>query len=279
MPRSTAARASRRAGPGPAAPRGCCPGGPPAVPSPGVIQVRDLVKHYRVHQRPPGVAAALRSVFHRTYQTVRAVDGLSFSVAPGERIGFLGPNGAGKTTLIKLLTGLYQPTGGEVRVDGTPVRAWELDPDSARHMIDTNLIGVINGVAAVLPSMLARGQGAIAVVASVAGYHGLPNALVYGATKAALINFCETLHLDLAPRGIDVFLINPGFVETPLTAQNRFRMPALISADEAARHIADGFEAGRFEIHFPKRFTRWLKLLAMLPYGLSFRAIRRMTKS
>ncbi len=161
----------------------------------------------------------------------------------------------------------------------TPVRAWELDPDSARHMIDTNLIGVINGVAAVLPSMLARGQGAIAVVASVAGYHGLPNALVYGATKAALINFCETLHLDLAPRGIDVFLINPGFVETPLTAQNRFRMPALISADEAARHIADGFEAGRFEIHFPKRFTRWLKLLAMLPYGLSFRAIRRMTKS
>jgi short-subunit dehydrogenase len=82
-------------------------------------------------------------------------------------------------------------------------------------MIDTNLMGVINGVAAVLPSMLARGQGAIAVVASVAGYHGLPNALVYGATKAALINFCETLHLDLAPRGVDVFLINPGFVETP----------------------------------------------------------------
>jgi NADP-dependent 3-hydroxy acid dehydrogenase YdfG len=161
----------------------------------------------------------------------------------------------------------------------TPVRAWELDPDSARQMIDTNLMGVINGVAAVLPSMLARGQGAIAVVASVAGYHGLPNALVYGATKAALINFCETLHLDLAPRGVDVFLINPGFVETPLTAQNRFRMPALISADEAARLIVEGLEAGRFEIHFPKRFTRWLKLLALLPYGLSFRAIRRLTES
>jgi len=90
-----------------------------------VITVRDLSKHYRVHKRPPGVAAALRSLVQRRYETVRAVDGLSFSVAPGERIGFLGPNGAGKTTTLKILSGLLHPTGGEVAVAGYEPRRRE----------------------------------------------------------------------------------------------------------------------------------------------------------
>ena len=157
------------------------------------------------------------------------------------------------------------------------VRAWELESQAARQTVETNLLGVINGVIAVLPAMLARGSGAIAIVGSVAGYHGLPNAIVYGATKSALINLSETLYLDLQPKGIDVFLISPGFVETPLTAQNRFRMPALISADEAARRIVGGFAKGNFEIHFPKRFTLWLKLLELLPYRLYFALVRRFT--
>ena len=157
------------------------------------------------------------------------------------------------------------------------VRAWELDPQAARQTVETNLLGVINAVAACLPSMLRQGSGAIAIVGSVAGYRGLPNAIVYGATKSALINFCETLYLDLQPKGIDVFLISPGFVETPLTAQNRFRMPALISADEAARRIIGGFAKGSFEIHFPQRFTLWLKLLELLPYRLYFALVRRFT--
>jgi ABC-2 type transport system ATP-binding protein len=97
-----------------------------------VITVRDLVKHYRVHKRPPGVAAALRSVFHRQYETVRAVDGLSFSVAPGERIGVLGPNGAGKTTTLKILSGLLHPTGGEVSVAGHEPR--RRDPAFLKHI-------------------------------------------------------------------------------------------------------------------------------------------------
>lgn len=157
------------------------------------------------------------------------------------------------------------------------VRAWELESQAVRQTVETNLLGVIDGVRSALPAMLARGSGAIAIVGSVAGYRGLPNAIVYGATKSALINFCETLYLDLQPKGIDVFLISPGFVETPLTAQNRFRMPALISADEAARRIVDGFASGRFEIHFPKRFTLWLKLLELLPYRLYFALVRRFT--
>lgn len=83
-----------------------------------VITVDKLVKHYRVHSRPAGVAAAVKSLFHRKYETVRAVDDISFSIARGERVGFLGPNGAGKTTTLKVLAGLLYPTGGEVRVAG-----------------------------------------------------------------------------------------------------------------------------------------------------------------
>ena len=83
-----------------------------------MIEVRRLAKHYRVHRRPPGLGAAVRSLFHRTYDTVRAVDGIDFGVAAGERVGFLGPNGAGKTTTLKMLAGLLHPTAGEVRVAG-----------------------------------------------------------------------------------------------------------------------------------------------------------------
>ena len=83
-----------------------------------MITVSDLSKHYQVHRRPPGLKAAFRSVLHRSYTTVRAVDGITFDIRPGERVGFLGPNGAGKTTTLKVLAGLLHPTSGEVMVDG-----------------------------------------------------------------------------------------------------------------------------------------------------------------
>jgi ABC-2 type transport system ATP-binding protein len=86
--------------------------------APAEIEVSGLVKHYKVHKRPPGMLAAMRSLFHRTYETVQAVDDLSFTIAPGERVGFLGPNGAGKTTTLKVLSGLLHPTAGSVRVAG-----------------------------------------------------------------------------------------------------------------------------------------------------------------
>ncbi len=158
-----------------------------------------------------------------------------------------------------------------------PLRAWELSAEAARATVEANLLSAMNVAAAVLPEFLRRGAGAIALVASVAGYGGLPKALVYGPTKAALINFAEALYLDLQPKGISVFLICPGFVATPLTAQNEFRMPALIQPDEAARRILDGLASGRFEIHFPRRFTLALKLLRLLPYSLYFPAVRRIT--
>ena len=158
-----------------------------------------------------------------------------------------------------------------------PVRAWELNAGTAEHLFTINVFGVVRTLESVIPDLVARGDGGIAVVSSVAGYRGLPTSLVYGASKAALINFTETLYLDLRPKGVSVYLVNPGFVKTPLTDLNEFQMPALISPQEAAEQMLRGFRRGQFEIHFPKRFTRFMKLLRLLPYRLFFPLVHRIT--
>ena len=160
--------------------------------------------------------------------------------------------------------------------DYQPMRAWEIDLPAARSMVETNILGCFNVLAAVTPLLIKQGNGTIALVSSVAGYRGLPKSLAYGPTKAAIINLAETLYLDLRSRGIGVCVVNPGFVKTPLTDQNDFKMPALITAEEAAREIMEGLGRGAFEIHFPRRFTRVLKFLRLLPYRVYFAAIRRM---
>jgi short-subunit dehydrogenase len=159
--------------------------------------------------------------------------------------------------------------------DYQPMRAADFDLATAERVLAVNFNGALRLAATVLPDL--RAGGGIAFVASVAGYRGLPKALCYGPGKAALIHFAEVLHLDLAPQGIGVWVINPGFVATRLTAQNDFAMPALMTPEAAAAAAVDGFATGKFEIHFPKRFTRVLKFLALLPYGLYFPAIRRFT--
>jgi NAD(P)-dependent dehydrogenase (short-subunit alcohol dehydrogenase family) len=160
-------------------------------------------------------------------------------------------------------------------------RATDYDVDEMLKHQQINVTGAYLVLAAVLPHLLrqaaAKQRAHVSLVASVAGYRGLPNALAYGPTKAALINLGEILYLDLQPLGIGVSVINPGFVETPLTAGNKFNMPALITPAEAAQQIIKGWAAGDFEIHFPKRFTRWMKALQHLTDGLYFAAIRRST--
>lgn len=144
--------------------------------------------------------------------------------------------------------------------------------DMQRHM-DVNYRGALLVLNAVLPAVRQRGSGHISLVGSVAGYRGLPNSLAYGPTKAALINLAETLYLDLHASGLGVSLINPGFVETPLTAGNTFDMPALLTPEQAASAILKGWAKGSFEIHFPKRFTLGLKLLRILPNRLYFKLV------
>lgn len=157
------------------------------------------------------------------------------------------------------------------------MRADTFDLTIANKMIDLNVRGVFNVLDAVLPMLLKQGQGAIGIVASAAGYSGLPKALVYGPTKAALINLCEALYLDLRPRGLGVHLINPGFVATAATAGNDFSMPGLMSATDAARKLVKGLSKGRFHIHFPHRFTNWLRLARLLPYRWYFALIHKVT--
>lgn len=157
------------------------------------------------------------------------------------------------------------------------MRADTFNLEVANALIDVNLRGVFNCLAATLPTLLEQKNGGIAIVSSVAGLSGLPKALIYGPTKAALINLCESLYIDLHPRGNAVYLINPGFVATSATANNDFAMPALISAEVAAKKIILGFEQGDFHIHFPKRFTNWLRLARLLPYAWYFKLIHKVT--
>jgi short-subunit dehydrogenase len=150
--------------------------------------------------------------------------------------------------------------------------------EDVQKTVDSNILGPMRAVTTVLPDMLRAGHGHLAIVGSVAGYSGLPKALAYGPTKAAMINFCETLFYDLQPKGIGVHMISPGFVATEATANNDFDMPALISAQEAANEILQGIERGEFDIHFPKRFSGFLKFLRILPYPLYFWIIRKFVK-
>lgn len=159
--------------------------------------------------------------------------------------------------------------------DYEPMSAADFDLARAEQIVAVNFTGAMRLTAAVLGDLQAG--GGIVFVSSVAGYRGLPKALAYGPGKAALIHFAECLHLDLAPKGIGVWVINPGFVATRLTAKNDFTMPSLLSPEQAAEAIIDGFGRGAFEIHFPKRFTCVLKLLSKLPYAAYFPLIRRIT--
>lgn len=160
--------------------------------------------------------------------------------------------------------------------DYTPMRADAFDIDAAEHALKVNFIGAMRLSAIVLPDLLQTGGG-LAYVASVAGYAGLPKALAYGPGKAALIQFAQCLYFDLAPRGIGVWIINPGFVATRLTAKNDFAMPALMTPEQAALATLKGFEKGHFEIHYPRRITWVMKLLTALPYALYFPLVRRLT--
>jgi short-subunit dehydrogenase len=159
--------------------------------------------------------------------------------------------------------------------DYVPMRAGDFDLAVAEKIVSVNFNGAMRLAATLLPDL--PPGGGIAFVASVAGYRGLPKALAYGPGKAALIHFAECLHFDLAPQGIGVWVVNPGFVATQLTARNDFAMPALLTPEAAAQATIDGFRTGKFEIHYPKRFTRVMKLLALLPYGLYFPLVRRLT--
>lgn len=163
--------------------------------------------------------------------------------------------------------GIYIP------IDGT-----QPDLTAIHTTIDVNLKGTANCVVPLIEVMKPRRAGQISLVASVAGYSGLPMATAYGATKAGLINFAEALRFDADRMGIKLQIVNPGFVETPATDDNPFDMPFVLKVEDAARRMADGLEKGSFEVTFPKRFTYMLKVLRLLPNGLYHWLVSRGTQ-
>ncbi len=156
-----------------------------------------------------------------------------------------------------------------------PLDAHHFDLTKIERMVDVNFHGALRVLSFTVPHFLSRNAGHIALVGSVAGYRGLPAALGYGASKAAIIHLAENLKADLGATGIAVQIINPGFVKTGLTDKNDFSMPCIITAERAAEYIMKGLQSDRFEIHFPKRFSWILKFLSLLPAPLYFALLKK----
>lgn len=157
-----------------------------------------------------------------------------------------------------------------------PMRAADLDTDRMREAMRINYFGAVYAVEALLAGMKARGRGHIVIVSSVAGYRGLPTSVAYGPTKAALTNFSEALAVELAEFGIQVTLVQPGFVDTPMSKVNRFHMPGLMDVDAAADRLLSGILRRKNAIFFPRLFTSAVRFTNFLPYGLYYALIRRM---
>ncbi len=173
---------------------------------------------------------------------------------------------SGPVDMLILNAGIYQPVSAE-----------EFDAEIYRKHMDINYMGVINLLELVIKDMIAAKQGHIVIMASVAGYRGLPRSAAYGPTKSALQNLSESLYFDLKPAGVKIQLVNPGFVETEATSVNDFKMPGLISAHKAAEEIKKGISSDRFEIAFPRGFVWYMKMLSLLPYSVYLRLVAKLT--
>jgi short-subunit dehydrogenase len=160
----------------------------------------------------------------------------------------------------------------------------QIDISAVRRVMDTNFWGALNIINAVLPLLRAArvmnpdNEPQLAIMSSSVTYQALPRAGAYGASKAALRYFVESLKLDLQHEGIDIRVISPGFVKTPLTDKNDFDMPFIVEVDDAAQRIVKGLKSNRFDIHFPSRFTRILKTISLLPDAMRFKLVGKASR-
>ena len=160
-----------------------------------------------------------------------------------------------------------------------PKKEKEIDIKQSKFIMDVNYFGVLNCVKSVEKYFKDKKNGHISIVSSIAGYRGLPNSSGYGPSKAALINFAESIYFDFKKYNIRVSVISPGFIKTPLTDKNDFPMPFLRSVEFAAKKIYDGLtKSNSFEIHFPKQLTLILKFLRILPYKIYLFLIYKLYK-
>jgi len=163
--------------------------------------------------------------------------------------------------------------------DYTPMSIENFDAKTANYIVDVNLKGAINITSQVLPIMMKNKKGHISYFASLAGYIGLPQSSVYGATKAAIMNMAESLHPEAKKYNIDISIVNPGFVKTNLTAKNDFDMPMIMTPSQAAELTIAGYEKGCFDIVYPKTFSYFFRLLRILPYSLHLKLAEKLIKA
>lgn len=152
-----------------------------------------------------------------------------------------------------------------------PMRATEWDSDAALRMSDVNFTGALRVLGEVVPGFVQNGQGDITLVGSLAGYRGLPAAIGYGASKAALVSLAETMRFDLKGTGVTVRLVNPGFIKTRLTEKNSFRMPMLMTPEAAAERVLSAMRKRRFRTDFPAPFSWAIRCVEYLPDILVYR--------
>jgi NAD(P)-dependent dehydrogenase (short-subunit alcohol dehydrogenase family) len=187
------------------------------------------------------------------------------------------------TTNVAHVAGQVRAHFGEIDTVLYAAATWNNDIGSQARvaavapMFEVNIYGALRVIEAVLPRMKERRAGRFVVISSVAGFRGLPRALAYGASKAALTHIAECLRFECQPLGVTVQVVHPGFVKTPLTDKNDFKMPFLMSAEAAAARMVAGMCHNQFEITYPRRFTYLLKLLRLLPYRLYFALVRKAT--
>jgi short-subunit dehydrogenase len=157
----------------------------------------------------------------------------------------------------------------------TPFDIRRLDLDGFHRTFDVNVMGVANGIAAVLPKMLERRTGRLVVMGSAFGWCGLPGNGAYGASKAAIINLCESLRHELEGTGVSITIVNPGFIDTALNASYDRPKPYVMRPQKAARRIVEGLEKGGYEIAFPRKVTEFLKSVRFMPWAVAKSLVRR----
>ena len=177
-------------------------------------------------------------------------------------------NKLGKIDLCVFSTGTWDPK-----------KEKEIDVEQIENVMKVNFFGTLNSIKSVEKYFKDLGKGHISIVSSIAGYRGLPNSTGYGPSKSALNNLTESLYFDFKRYGVRVSLISPGFIKTPMTDKNDFKMPFLRTTEYAAEKIYDGLvNTNAFEIHFPKQLTIIIKILKILPNWLYLRLVGKLTK-
>ena len=160
-----------------------------------------------------------------------------------------------------------------------PKKEKNIDVEQMENVFKVNFFGTVNSIKAVEQYFRNKKNGIITIVSSIAGYRGLPNSTGYGPSKSALNNLAESLYFDFKRSNVRVCLVSPGFIKTPMTDKNDFKMPFLKTTEYAAEKIYDGLvKKNVFEIHFPKSLTLILKILSFLPNKMYFGLIGKMTK-